>query len=118
MTLWRVICEAEIQVTPSTAASAESFARDDAGEFMADNFHTISEAWEVSAEDYDLDDPVQIEACASPAEGEEEPDEEDDDADEILWDATASLTVIVEADTEEEAHEAALARLKKGGEYD
>lgn len=116
MTLWLVICEAAMQVTATSASNAESYAREDAGDFMADNEYSIADSFEVPTNEYATDDEIRIEANVSPADGEEEPDDDDDDPDDITWDAVASLTVIVEAATREEAHDAALARLALGGD--
>ena len=114
MPLWLVIHEAAFTVTATRESTAESYAREDAGDFMAANDYTLSEAFEVSADAYSVDDEIRISASVSPEEGEDEPDDDDEDPDDITWNATASLEVVVEAATEAEAVAKALARLKEG----
>lgn len=109
MPRYRATLSATLNVTANSPGQAERYARDDAAQFLADNTHELDGICEVGPDEEETMSTDELTFSAS-VESEDyvEAEGDENDADEVVWDADVSFDVVFEAESLSRASEMAI----------
>lgn len=109
MPRYRATLSATLNVTANSPDQAERYACDDAAQFLADNTHELDGICEVGPDEEETLSADELTFSASVgSEDYVEADGDENEADEVVWDADVTFDVVFEAESLSKASEMAI----------